>query len=322
MAKKPPVKKTARKVPQRKVLLVTGLSGAGLSTALKALEDLGYQAVDNLPLALVDALLARTEGRGKPVAIGIDSRTWDFSGPKILKKIAALKVQRNLDAALVFVNCDDQILQQRYTETRRVHPLAIDRPIADGVQRERQMMQPIRKAADHVIDTSDIKAHDLRRLVAGLFHLDDDRGLFVAVTSFGFRNGVPREADLVFDVRFLDNPHWDPKLRPLSGLDAPVVKKIESDPEFTPFFKNVTGLLAHLLPRYDREGKHYLTVAVGCTGGRHRSVYTAEKIYVWLNRMNISAGVRHRDLDKWAAQQQLKMVPEDRHIKNTKRRSA
>ena len=281
----------------RKILLVTGLSGAGLSTALKSLEDLGYKAVDNLPLALVDALLAQKEGRGQPVAIGIDSRTWDFSAAKILQKIDSLKKLKNTEAALVFINCDDQVLQQRYTETRRVHPLAVDRPVADGVLRERQLLQPVRKAADHVIDTSDIKAHDLRRLIDGLFALDDDRGLYVAVTSFGFRNGVPRDADLVFDVRFLDNPHWDAKLRPLSGRDKPVMDKISKDPEFKPFFKNLTGLLQHLLPRYDREGKNYLTIAIGCTGGRHRSVYLAERLAEHFRATHRQVLNYHRELE-------------------------
>ena len=319
--KKP--QKTA-KSSKRHVLLVTGLSGAGLSTTLKALEDQGYKAVDNLPLALVDALLKLKEGSGTPVAIGIDSRTWDFSAQAFLRKVAALKKNKALQTQLVFVNCDDQVLQRRYTETRRIHPLAVDRPIADGISRERQLLKSLRNAADHVIDTTDIKAHDLRRLVEGLFSLDAARGLFVNVTSFGFRNGVPREADLVLDVRFLDNPHWDAKLRVLSGRDAPVIRKIEKDPEFAPFFKNATALLQHLLPRYDREGKNYLTIGIGCTGGRHRSVFVAERLHLWLQRQGFSAGIRHRDLDSWAQQQGLeqKLKPGlDRKLKS-KRRAA
>ena len=319
--KKP--QKTA-KSSKRHVLLVTGLSGAGLSTTLKALEDQGYKAVDNLPLALVDALLKLKEGSGTPVAIGIDSRTWDFSAQAFLRKVAALKKNKALQTQLVFVNCDDQVLQRRYTETRRIHPLAVDRPIADGISRERQLLKSLRNAADHVIDTTDIKAHDLRRLVEGLFSLDAARGLFVNVTSFGFRNGVPREADLVLDVRFLDNPHWDAKLRVLSGRDAPVIRKIEKDPEFAPFFKNATALLQHLLPRYDREGKNYLTIGIGCTGGRPPSLFVAERLHLWLQRQGFSAGIRHRDLDSWAQQQGLeqKLKPGlDRKLKS-KRRAA
>lgn len=311
---------TKPKKQPRRVLLVTGLSGAGLSTTLKSLEDLGYKAVDNLPLALVDTLLAQKEGLGKPVAIGIDSRTWDFSAAKLLKKVAALKGDKNLRAELVFVNCEDGILQQRYTETRRVHPLAIDRPVADGVLRERLLMQPMRKSADHVIDTSDIKAHELRRIVGNAFSLDD-AGLFITVTSFGFKNGVPREADLLFDVRFLDNPHWDAKLRPLSGLDKPVAARIKKDKGYAPFFRNVTALLAPLLPRYGREGKHYLTVAMGCTGGRHRSVFVSEQLKRWLAGKGYSVAVRHRDLEKWTAGQ-VDIAHARKNDKQKKRKAA
>jgi UPF0042 nucleotide-binding protein len=171
-----------------------------------------------------------------------------------------------------------------------------------------------------MIDTSDIKAHELRRLMAGYFELDGDPGLVIAVTSFGFRNGVPREADLVFDVRFLDNPHWDAKLRPMSGLDAPVANKIRADRSYKVFEKQVRALLEPLLPRYDHEGKNYLTIAVGCTGGRHRSVFAANEIHRWLAKKGFNATVRHRDLEKWAVQQ-LSAVHEDKkHIK--KRRKA
>lgn len=310
------------KQERRRVLLVTGLSGAGLSTALKSLEDMGYKAIDNMPLALVDALLKQKEGKGKPLALGIDSRTWDFAPARFLKTLSNLKKDKQLKAELVFINCQDNILQQRYTETRRMHPLAVDRPVSDGVILERQMMTPLRKAADHVIDTSDIKAHELRRLMAGYFQLAGDPGLVVAVTSFGFRNGVPREADLVFDVRFLDNPHWDAKLRPLSGLDTPVANKIRSDRAYKGFMSNLRALLDPLLPRYDHEGKNYLTIAVGCTGGRHRSVFVADELHRWLAKKGYNATVRHRDLEKWAMQQ-LHAVHEDKkHISKKRRKAA
>jgi UPF0042 nucleotide-binding protein len=309
------------KQEKRKVLLVTGLSGAGLSTALKSLEDMGYKAIDNIPLALVDALLKQKEGQGKPVALGIDSRTWDFTPQKLLKKLAELKKHKHLKAELVFINCQDNILQQRYTETRRMHPLAVDRPVSDGVILERQMMAPIRKVADHVIDTSDIKAHELRRQMTGYFQLAGDPGLVIAVTSFGFRNGVPREADLVFDARFLDNPHWDAKLRPMSGLDAPVANKIRGDSAYKGFMKNLRALLEPLLPRYDHEGKNYLTIAVGCTGGRHRSVFVADEVHRWLAKKGFNATVRHRDLEKWAVQQ-LHAVHEDKKHAKKRRKAA
>lgn len=285
MARKP-------KNSKRKILLVTGLSGAGMSTALKALEDAGYKAVDNLPLALVGALLSQKEGLSQPVAIGIDSRAWDFTPEKLLRE------KEKSGAKLVFIDCRDDVLQQRFTETRRLHPLAADRPVGDGVTFERKLMKPLKAAADHIIDTTDLKAQDLRRIMAGHFRQGDDEGLRVFVMSFGFKHGVPREADIVFDMRFLDNPHWDPELRPLSGLDAPIVRKIGRDPDFRRFFKGFTDLLTRLLPRYDAEGKNYLTIALGCTGGRHRSVFTAEALYKRLRKSGVSVAVRHRDIDK------------------------
>lgn len=317
-------RKPRAQAPKRNILLVTGLSGAGMTTVLKALEDLGYKAVDNLPLALVPALLSQKEGHGKPVAIGIDSRTWDFSAAKLLARLNVLKADKNISAALVFVDCEDRVLQQRYTETRRVHPLATDRPVADGVARERQMMLPLKRAADHVIDTSDSKAHELRQIVAGAFSLQD-KGLTVIVTSFGFKHGVPREADLVFDVRFLDNPHWDAKLRPMTGRDAPVAARIRKDKGFSPFFRNLKALLTPLLPRYGREGKHYLTIALGCTGGRHRSVFVAEELAKWLRAEGETALLRHRDLDRHSMP--LPKAPKSATIRNpvrtkTKRRKA
>jgi RNase adapter protein RapZ len=288
------------KKEKRRLLLVTGLSGAGLSTALKALEDMGYKAVDNLPLALVDALLKQKEGAGLPLALGIDSRAWDFTPAAFLRKLAQLRADRALETVLVFVNCQEHILQQRYTETRRTHPLAVDRPVSDGVILERQLMKPLRKAADHVIDTTDLTAQELRRLMEGHFRIEGDPGLFISVISFGFRNGVPREADLMFDLRFLDNPHWDPKLRPLCGLDAPVAARIGKDRNYRLFQRNLRNLLEPLLPRYDHEGKSYLTIALGCTGGKHRSVFAAEEIFRWLKAKGYSVSVRHRDLEKLA----------------------
>lgn len=310
-------------VKKRRVLLVTGLSGAGLSTALKTLEDLGYKAVDNLPLALVEGLLHQKEGRGKPVAIGIDSRTWDFSAAKLLRKADALRRKKHLGVSLVFINCEDDVLQRRFTETRRVHPLAADHPVLDGVVLERQMMQPVRKGADHVIDTTGIGARDLRRIMEGAFRLPEDRGLFVSVVSFAYRNGIPREADLVFDVRFLDNPYYSPRLRNLSGQDAAVGHRIKADPGYRAFFKGLTGLLAPLLPRFEREGKHYLTIAVGCTGGRHRSVFVAGELCRWLSGKGIGTiAVRHRDLEKWEAQQYARRQESRKQDSNRKEKAA
>lgn len=282
---------------KRRVLLVTGLSGAGLSTALKMLEDLGYKAIDNLPLALADPLLKQKKGGQKPVAIGIDSRAWDFSASALLEKTAYLKNKKDMRVSLVFITCDDNILQRRFTETRRVHPLAAGRPVASGIALEKKMMRKVKKAADHVIDTSAIKAHDLRRLMAGHFRLEQGKKIFVSVISFGFKNGLPQDADLVFDVRFLDNPHWNKKLRPLSGLDKNVAVKIAKDKSYEPFFQQMTTLIAPLMPRYYQGGKNYLTIAFGCTGGRHRSVFTAHEMHKWLKDKGYPTSLYHRDID-------------------------
>ncbi|MDY0008733.1 MAG: RNase adapter RapZ [Bdellovibrionales bacterium] len=300
-------KKTAGKnhaVPAgRPVLLVTGMSGAGHSSALKVLEDMGYKAIDNLPISLLEPLLAEQAGQNSPVVIGIDSRGWDFSAQALADSVTRLRGVKGLSLKLLYMDCQTDVLQQRFTETRRVHPLAVDRPVGDGIAEERAMLQPLRDAVDHVIDTSRLRPQDLKRILSGYFRLDENPGLKVFITSFGFRNGLPREADLVFDVRFLDNPHWDPQLRPLSGLDKPVADKVRGDSAYKPFFKNLTALIAPLLPRYLREGRHYLTIAIGCTGGRHRSVFTAEQLGAWFTRAGHDAEVRHRDLAGWAARQ-------------------
>jgi UPF0042 nucleotide-binding protein len=295
--KKPKRDRKSTADSRRRVLLVTGLSGAGLSTALKSLEDLGYKAVDNLPLSLVGDLLAQKEGLSQSVAIGIDSRTWDFSAAGMIRCYDDLRRRADVRVELIFIDCQDSILQQRFTETRRVHPLAVDRPVSDGVALDRKGMAVVRKSADHVIDTTDLKPRDLKRVIAGHFKLQDDHGLLVHVMSFGFKQGLPRESDLVFDVRFLDNPYWHKDLRALSGLDKKVAAHIARDPAFDLFIAKVTDLLGLLLPRYDHEGKSYLTLALGCTGGRHRSVFAAERIFNWLDRQGYSVSLRHRDID-------------------------
>lgn len=281
----------------RPVLLVTGLSGAGLSTALKALEDMGYQAVDNLPLSLLPALLSQKEGRARPVAVGIDSRTWDFSAAKLAEAAEKLRGNKLLAVSLLFIECQSAVLQRRFTETRRVHPLAVDRPVADGVARDRELMEPLRHAADLILDTTDMLARDMRRWLAGHYPLERAHGLLVFVTSFGFKHGLPRDADLVFDARFLDNPHWHAKLRPLSGRDKPVADHILKDKGYGVFYARLTDLLAVALPRYQQDGRSYLTLAIGCTGGRHRSVFIAEELFKWVDAQGFSVSLHHRDID-------------------------
>ncbi len=280
------------------IVLITGMSGAGRTASLKMLEDMGYEAVDNLPISLLPGLVAQPAPGARPIAIGIDIRTRDFGVANVMAEHDKLVADGRLDCRLLFLDCDDEALARRYTETRRLHPLSGDRPVMDGIRRERDLVSPLRARADVVIDTSVLKTADLKRLLAGHFALDNRSTLKLFVTSFSFRQGLPREADLVFDVRFLDNPHYVPHLRHQTGLDPAVQAHIAADPSFDGFFASLTALLKPLLPRYDREGKSYLTIAVGCTGGRHRSVYVAELLGRWLNGEGQSVAVGHRDVTR------------------------
>ena len=277
---------------EHELLIVTGLSGAGLSSALKALEDIGYEVLDNIPLSLVDTLL--TEKADKPIAIGIDSRTRNFSVAKLKKAIKEHK------AEMLFITCDDAVLQKRFTETRRKHPLAKDRPVSDGIKKEQDVMAPLKQQADLVIDTTELSIHDLRRTVEGHYTKAEEKRLSITLVSFGFRNGLPRDADIVMDVRFLRNPHWDKKLKSKTGKDKPVGAYIREDENFDSFMHNLQALIEPLLERYMHEGKSYLTIAFGCTGGKHRSVFTVETMEKWFKSLEQSQGLKihkkHRDL--------------------------
>jgi len=279
------------------LVLVTGVSGAGKTSALKALEDMGFEAVDNLPLSLMGRLVAPGDFP-HPIAAGVDIRTREFGAEAFLEQVAELRARADVDVKVLFMDCDDQVLTRRYAETRRRHPLAIDRPVADGIRQERTLLAPVREQADVVMDTSDMSLGAQKAAMEDHFAVHGDPGLPVFVVSFSYKNGVPRDADLVFDVRFLKNPHYDLDLRPLTGLDEKVGQHVAGDPGFDEFFGHLTALLGPLLPRYAAEGKSYLTIAVGCTGGRHRSVYVAERLGAWLGDRGEKARVRHRDLDK------------------------
>lgn len=289
--------------PQRtRVVLVTGLSGAGKTSALKALEDLGYEAVDNVPFALVPNLVqpASDDPADEParaVAVGIDGRTRAFSAERFERLMAALRARDDLDPMLVFLDASDRVLNRRFTETRRRHPMAMDKPVQEGIDRERELLEPIRQFADVLLDTSDLTGHDLRRLIRKQFHLDAPDGIAITVASFSFPRGLPRDADNVFDVRFLRNPHYVPELRPLTGRDAGVADYIRQDPEFDAFFARVADLILSLLPSYNREGKAYLTIAFGCTGGRHRSVFLAECLSSLLRDRGFGVTTVHRDAE-------------------------
>jgi len=288
-------KKTAA-ASDRRVLLVTGLSGAGHTTSLRALEDFGFEAIDNLPLSLLRHLLHSPDSFVRPLAIGVDIRTRDFEAANLLEEIESLGAFDGFDLQLLFLDCDDDVLLRRFTETRRRHPLGGDRPVLDEITHERQLLAPIRERADIAIDTTRLSPRELCRQLKEIFVDGTTHKLRLFVTSFAYANGLPREADLVFDVRFLANPHYVPALRPLSGCDREVGECIAKDPGFDLFFDGMTAMLAMLLPRFEEEGKNYLTIAIGCTGGRHRSVFVAEKLYAWLSKEGRKVSLRHRDL--------------------------
>lgn len=288
--------------PAPRVVVVTGLSGAGRSSALAALEDLGFEAVDNLPLSLLPAVVAGDKAQlakePRPLAVGVDIRTRDFTVATVQSMVAVLAKELGSRLSLLFLTADAETLQRRYTETRRRHPLAVDRPLADGLVLERRLMAPLRDLADEVLDTSGLTLQGLRVALERLYG-DATPGqgkMLVVVTAFSFRRGLPRDADLVFDVRFLRNPHYVEALRPMTGEDGSVVSYVKEDADFQGFFGRLTALLSPLLPRYAAEGKSYLTIAVGCTGGRHRSVVVARLLAGWLAARGVDVDLRHREL--------------------------
>ena len=279
------------------ILIVTGLSGAGKSTVLKSLEDNGHEVVDNLPLSLLDALIAGAGDR--PLALGIDSRTRAFDPRALAARIAALR-DAGRDVRLLYLDCADDVLIRRFSETRRRHPMSPDRPASDGIAAERNLLGPLARQADLVIDTTQLSVTDLRGRIAERFAEGFSPGLAVTIMSFGYSAGLPREADLVFDMRFLSNPHWDAALRPLTGEDARVAAHVAADPLYAPTLDRITDLIASLLPGYAREGKAYLTIAVGCTGGRHRSVAVARDLAGRLAQFDQPVALVHRDIAKQA----------------------
>ena len=283
---------------QRPFVLVTGLSGAGRASILNVLEDLGFETVDNPPLNILEGLV---EEGGGPLAAGIDSRTRGFEPQLLLEIVGRLHANPDLAATLIFATADEGVLLRRYTETRRRHPLTPGGPLGsrvqDGIAREVALMAPLRDAADLVLDTSELPLPRMRQIVEARFRPDSAPGLAILVQSFGFPRGLPREADLVFDLRFLANPHYDPALRPLTGLDPRIAAFVAADPGFAAFWAGLLGFLEPLLPRYVAEGKKYLTVAIGCTGGQHRSVFVAEKLADHLRRQGWRADSTHRELN-------------------------
>jgi UPF0042 nucleotide-binding protein len=285
-----------------RIVLVTGVSGAGRSTTLKSFEDLGYEAVDNLPLTLLESVVLGGAPERRPLAVGVDIRTRDFGVESLIAGLDRLLASGRVSVTLLFLDCEDDVLVRRYTETRRRHPLAADRPIADGLRLERRMLADLRKRSDLTIDTSQLSPGALKDEISRRFAISRQSGLALLITSFSYRYGLPREADLVFDARFLANPHYDPALRDMTGLDKPVGEFIARDGDFATFLDGLSAMLSVLLPRYEKEGKSYLTIAVGCTGGRHRSVYVAERLGKMLESDGRRVHLTHRDIQQSAGQ--------------------
>jgi UPF0042 nucleotide-binding protein len=284
----------------RRILLVTGLSGAGKSTALHTFEDMGWETVDNLPLSLFENFLKTpsfvpgTDERS--LAVGIDSRTRGFDASAIVERLKEFAGTHDFQIETLFLDCGGTVLEQRFSETRRRHPLALDRPAAHGIALERELLLPLRRWAAHVIDTTDSSANDLQQELRARFGSGGTEETTVTVASFGFARGILRNADLVFDMRFLRNPHWDADLRPKTGLEEDVAAFIAQDEAYEDAATRIEELLLLLLPRYRAEGKAYVTIAFGCTGGRHRSVHVAERIAERLRGAGFSPTVAHRDL--------------------------
>lgn len=285
----------ADQVVQPEVVVITGLSGAGRSTASNVLEDLGYFVIDNMPPGLVEGVLELVAAAGSTierVALVVDVRGRPLWGD-VQPHVHALR-ERGVALRLLFLEADDETLVKRYEAARRRHPLADSGRIIDGIQRERALLEDLRAEADLVIDTSTTNVHELRVRITDAF-ADNQRAMVVNILSFGFKHGTPRDADLVLDVRFLDNPHWVDELRPLTGLDQPVIDHVLGQPLTAEFLKRLFSLLDLMVPAFIADGKRYLTIAIGCTGGRHRSVALADRLAEYLEQFDVAVQVEHRD---------------------------
>ncbi len=278
-----------------KLILVTGVAGAGKTSALAALADQGFETIDNPPVKLIEAIVDDYVDEGARLAIGIDERSRGFTTGLCADVIAKLRARGDTEVTLVFLECADETLLRRFQETRRRHPMAEGAPVEAALVHERAMLEPLRVQSDVSIDTSDLSLTDLRREIGERFG-DDAGGMTVSVISFGFKKGAPRGADLLFDVRFLANPYWSASLREQTGLDPDVCSYIEADVNFRSIFDKMNDLVVSLLPHYAAEGKSYLNIAIGCTGGKHRSVMVSERLSESIQAAGYTPVVRHRDM--------------------------
>ena len=286
--------------PSPRIVFVTGPAGAGRQTCLRALEDLGFEAIDNVPLRLVGALM-KDPGDGLGTALGIDPRNREFSTNTVLDLLNAAPDASRASVELLYLDCATPVLLNRFSETRRRHPLAGDVPVEAAIEAEKSLLAPLRARAGVLIDTSELNVHDLRASVDAWFSPGVSRTINVSVQSFSYKRGVPRSVDMVFDCRFLSNPYWVPDLRAMSGVDQAVQDYVCADDKFADFARRTDDLVLSLLPAFADEGKSHLTVAFGCTGGQHRSVTVAERHAAALADAGWQVSIKHRDLDrrKW-----------------------
>lgn len=290
----------AQTAREQELVLVTGPSGAGRSTAIRAFEDLGYEAIDNLPLSLVWHLIDGPP-LGRPIALGLDVRNREFNATAVIELVDQLTTDPRVQLSLLYVDCTTGELIRRYNETRRRHPLAPGEAPSEGIAREIDLLAPIRVRADHLIDTSEMSPHELKAEIAEWFHREGTPGLAVSLQSFSYKRGVPRGLDMIFDCRFLNNPHWVPELRALDGRDSAVADYVAEDPRHAEFIQRLRELLLFLLPAHKAEGKAHLAIGFGCTGGQHRSVAVAETMANALAEAGWSVSKRHRELERRSA---------------------
>jgi len=284
---------------EQRMVLVTGPSGAGRSTAIHALEDLGYEVIDNIPLSLVPRLMDGPLSE-RPIALGLDPRNREFNTTALIELIDRMTRDPRVLLEVIYLDCGVDELIRRYSQTRRRHPLAPDATPATGIARELDLLTAVRARADHLIDTTEMSPHDLKSEIGGWFAASSATRLAVSVQSFSYKRGLPRGVDMVFDCRFLRNPHWDPALRPQNGRDAAVVAHIAEDPRFAEFLKKVSDMVLFLLPAQKEEGKAHLSIAFGCTGGQHRSVAVTEILAKRLAEAGWPVAIRHRELERGA----------------------
>lgn len=280
----------------QKLIIVTGPSGAGRSSAINVLEDLGFETIDNLPLSLLPRL---TDGAmPRPLAIGLDVRNRDFTTNGVIDVLDALQTRDDIDAQMLFLDCSEDVLVRRYSETRRRHPLAREDAAIAGIRREAALLTALRGRAETLLDTSDLSPHELKARLVDLFGWDGSALFGISLRSFSYKRGLPKGLDMVFDCRFLKNPHWDPALRAGTGMDTAVGAYIETDPLAAVFIAKITDLMLMLLPAFRTEGKSHLSVGIGCTGGQHRSVYVTEQLALGLADAGWQVSKHHRELER------------------------